>query len=292
MRFLDAVSLAKLKSLSLRLGRLASESHAQGRHKSVFKGYSRDFAQHRAYAPGDEPRTLDWKVYARTDRFYVKEFMSESVLSGHVLLDASGSMGFSTQGRAPKWDYACRLAMALGYLILSRGDAAGLLAFGAGAGREVPAKKSLAHLSALDDALSELSPRGEADLPRALGETALRLRRRSLVVVISDLLGPPDQIIAAMRGLRARKNRLVVLQVIDPAERDFPFDGPTEFESLETGERFFCEASVLRQTYREEFARDLSLYEASFAAMGAAYAPCPTDIPWDAALKRLLASLR
>ncbi len=291
MKYLDAVALAKLRSLSLRLGRLASESHAQGRHKSVFKGYSRDFAQHRAYAPGDEPKTLDWKLYARTDRFYVKEFMSESVLSGHVLLDASGSMAFSAEGRAIKWDYACRLAMALGYLILSRGDAAGLMTFGGGDALAVPAQKSLGHLRALDEALAQSAPRGEGDLPKALSEAALRLKRRSLIVVISDLLDPADGIIAALKALRARKNRVLVLQVLDPAERDFPFEGPTEFESLETGERFFCEASVLRQSYRAEFARESALYEAGCAAMGASFAACPTDTPWDAALKRFLVSL-
>src|SRR5579871_5596266 len=120
MRYLDAVSLAKLNNLSLKLRRLAAEGHASGRHRSLWKGFSHDFAQHRPYAPGDEIKSLDWKVYARQDRFYVKEYQAENILTTYILIDASGSMGFAAGGRQPKWDHACRLAMALSYLILAK----------------------------------------------------------------------------------------------------------------------------------------------------------------------------
>ncbi|MHB2025777.1 MAG: DUF58 domain-containing protein [Elusimicrobiota bacterium] len=288
MNYLDAVDLAKLKNLSLRLGSLASENPTQGRHRSFLKGFSRDFAQHRAYAPGDELKTLDWKVYARTDRFYVKEFANESVLSGNILMDASGSMSFFTDGREPKWSYACRLGMALSYLILNRGDSVGLLIFNPDLKSALPSRGSLSQLRALDEALFKTAPAGKADLPQILKRSVLSLRRRSLVVLISDLMGPPQAVIDTVRALKARKTEIMILHVLDPAERDFPFDGPVEFEGLEDAARFYCEPALIRRLYREEFAKVLSLYASGFSRIGAAYAPFFTDEPWDASLSRFL----
>ncbi len=158
MQYLDPVSLAKLKNLRLEFGRLATEGHSSGRHRSLWKGFSHDFSQHRAYVPGDEIRAIDWKVYARQDRFYVREYKAENILTTHILIDASGSMAFCAGGRAPKWEHACRLAMALGYLILAQSDAVGLAAFDTEPRDFLPPRASFSHLEIMDSALRARTP--------------------------------------------------------------------------------------------------------------------------------------
>jgi uncharacterized protein (DUF58 family) len=288
MRYLDAVALAKLKNLSLELRRLSTEGHATGRHRGRFKGFSRDFAQHRPYSPGDELKSLDWKAYARQDRFYVREYQAENLLNATLLLDASGSMGFSHQGRPAKWETACRLAMALAYLVLARGDAAGLITFDVEPRQSVPPRGSLGHLEVFDALLGSLSPRGETDLGAVLEASAARIRRRSLVILISDLLGDAESILKVVKAFKARKHEVLVLQVLDPAERDFPYEGPVVFESLEESSELYCDATGLASLYREEFARRLRLYEATFHRCDISYAAFYTDRPWDEALGRLL----
>ncbi len=283
MKYLDPVALAQLKSLSLGLRRLAAEGHMPGRHRGAAKGPSHEFAQHRAYVPGDELRGIDWKVYARQDRYYIREYQSESLLDASLLVDASGSMGFGS-----KWDLACRLAMAVSYLVLSRGDAAGLLAFEAEPRTFVPARGSLAQLEALDAALAHLAPGGETDLGGALERAALRLRRRSLVVLVSDLLGEPESLLKVVRAFQARRHELMVLQVLDPRERDFGYEGSVVFESLEAPAELYCDATALGPSYRAEFARALKLYEAAFHGAGIPYAAFYTGRPWADGLARLL----
>jgi uncharacterized protein (DUF58 family) len=288
VRYLDLVALAKLKNLRLELGRLATEGHSSGRHRSLWKGFSHDFAQHRAYVPGDEIRAIDWKVYARQDRFYVREYKAENILTTHVLVDASGSMGFRAGDRAPKWEHACRLAMAMSYLILAKGDAVGMSVFDTEPRDFLPPRASFSHLENMDAALSARAPRGETDLALVLERAAARIKRRSLVVLISDLLGEPESILKAVKAFQARRHELLVLQVLDPQERDFDYSGPTTFEGLEDGRTLFCEAGALREAYQAEFARCLKLYEATFHRSEISYAPFFTDVPWEMALGRFL----
>lgn len=288
MKYLDALALAKLKNLKLGLRRLAAEGHATGRHRSLWKGFSHDFAEHRPYAPGDELKALDWKVYARQDRFYIRQYKAENILATHVLVDSSGSMAFSGPGRPSKWEEACRLAMAMAYLILAKGDAAGLITFDVEPREFLPPRAALSQLELMDKALSRVSPQGETDLKTVLEQAASRIKRRSLVILVSDLLGDPEGILNVVKAFKARKHEVLVLQVLDPRERDFDYDGPTLFESLEDRSRLFCEAGALRELYRAEFERFLRLYEATFHRCEISYAPFYTDIPWEVSLGRFL----
>jgi uncharacterized protein (DUF58 family) len=288
VRYLDPVALATLRNLRLELRRLAAEGASAGRHRSLVKGLSQDFAQHRPYVPGDELKSLDWKVYARQDRYYVREYTTETALTTHVLLDVSGSMGFSAGGRRPKFEHAAKLAMAVAYLVLQGGDAVGLTTFAEGPKRLAPPRSSLTHLELMDTILAETVPAGETDLGRALERAASDIKRRSLVVLISDLLGEPERILKVVRSFKARRHELLVLQVLDPQEREFDFDGPTVFESLEGQPDLFCEAGALRQMYRAEFDRLLKLYEGTFHRSDVAYAPFFTDTAWELALGRFL----
>lgn len=288
MKYLDAVALAKLKNLRLELGRLSAEGHSSGRHRSVLKGFSHDFAQHRAYVPGDEIRAIDWKVYARQDRFFVREYKSENILTTYVLLDRSGSMGFCAGGREPKWEHACRLALALSYLILAKGDAVGLSVFDTEPRAFLPPRASFAHLELMDAELAARRPAGETDLSAVLERCAARIKRRSLVVLISDLLGDPESVVKVVKAFKARRHEVMVLQTLDPQERDFEYDGPTTFESLENARSLYCDAGGLRALYRAEFERCLKVYDSTFHRCEIAYSPFFTDLPWDAVLSRFL----
>lgn len=283
MRTLGPVELAKLRSLSLPLRRVVAEGRSSGRHRSRWRGPSHEFAQHRPYTPGDELKSLDWKVFARQDRFYVREYQAEQSLNAMVLLDASGSMGFGA-----KWEAARGLAMALSYLVLAEGDEAGLTIFDVEPRETVPARSSFAQLELLDETVQRAKPGGETALPDVLERAAARLRRRSLVIVVSDLLGDAERVLSVARALKARRHELLVLQVLDRAELDFPYDGNVVFEGLEGGE-LFCDATSVAALYRAELARRLRLYEATFHRCDVIYGLFTTDRPWVETLTRLLA---
>jgi uncharacterized protein (DUF58 family) len=280
MRYLDAVALAKLRNLRLGAKRLAPDSHLSGRHRSAVRGPSRDFAQHRAYVPGDEIKTLDWKVFARQERFYVREFQSEAALDAMVLLDASGSMAFSAQGRPEKWEIGCRLAMALSYLVLAGGDAAGLCIFDSAPREFLACRGSFGQLEILGAMLERRRPSSESRLADALAAVGARLRRRCLVVLVSDLLAEPEGVLAAIKGLRSRRHEVLMLQVLDPFERDFNYEGPSMFHGLEDGRELYCDATALAPAYRAAFARRQRLYEAGLAAADVSFMSFYTNRPW------------
>ncbi|MBI5883913.1 MAG: DUF58 domain-containing protein [Elusimicrobia bacterium] len=283
MKYLDPVALARLRNLELRVRRSMSWAPSPGRHASVSRGLSHDFAQHRAYAPGDELRAIDWKIYARKDRFFVKEFNEERMVTAHLLTDASGSMGFGS-----KWDLACRLAMAMAYLVAAKGDAAGLMTFDTEPRAGVPARAGMGQLAAIDAALERSAPGGETRLGPVLEKAASQLKRRSVVVLVSDLLGDAPAVVAALKALKARRHEVMVLQVLDPRERTLDFNGPVLFESLEDRSTLSVDADAVRQAYCSEFERCQRLYEAAFHGANIAYGVFSTAVPWDMALGRFL----
>lgn len=289
MRYLDSVGLAKLKNIRLRLRRHLVEGHITGRHRSLRKGFSQEFAEHRSYVLGDELKRLDWKVYARKDRFYVKEFQEEKSLKTYLLADASGSMSYQGGGREPKWETACRLTMAMAYLVLSGGDAAGLATFDTEPRAFLPPRQSLAQLRLMDEELSRTRPGGETDLGGVLRRVVGRIPRRSMIVLVSDLLGDARRVLDTVKAFHARRHRILVLQVLDPVERDLDIDGPVLFEGLEDRAQLRCEAGLLRRSYREAFVLQQRLYQASFSGRGIHFDSFYTDAPWDRALTRFLA---
>ncbi|PCI38587.1 MAG: DUF58 domain-containing protein [Elusimicrobia bacterium] len=289
MRILKPDILARLKNFNFDLRRHRVEGHLTGRHRSLKRGFSQEFAQHRPYVAGDDLKHLDWKVYARKDRFFVKEFQEEKSLKTYMLVDRSGSMGYRGAGPETKWEYARRLAMCMAYLILGQGDAAGLLTFDTERRDFLPPRRRMTHLELMDDALSDGVTGGETDLAAVLSGMVSSLPRRSLIVLVSDLLGDSARILEALRVYAARKHRLLVLQVLDPSERDLDIDGPVLFESMENSDSLRCEVSLLRESYREAFALQQRLYEASFHSTGVHHAVFYTDESWHRGLARFLA---
>lgn len=286
--YLDPVLLARIARLQLR-AQTVVEGFVAGQHQSPARGHSVEFAQHREYAAGDELKHLDWKVFGRTDRLVVKQFEEETNLRLQLFLDVSGSMAFKGSRSAfSKYDYAATLAASLAYLALRQGDSVGLAASSSFGLRQVPPRTALAHLTALLGEMEHRIPSGETRLAEGLELTAHASRRRSLVVVFSDLLDEPESVLKALKLLCFKKHEVKVVQLLDRDELDFPYRGPVRFESLERGEALELEAESFRAEYRREARRMIESYRAGLRNVGAAFAFHTTDEPMDHALRSVL----
>lgn len=217
------------------LARSVVEGFCTGLHRSPHKGLSVEFAQHRVYVPGDEIRRLDWKIFGRSDRLYVREYEEETNLRATILLDASGSMAYANpkRGEQTKLHFAVRVAACLSYLMLQQRDSVGLVVSDERIRQHLPPRSTTRHLQILLEALAAVEPRGKTQLPAVLRDLAPRLRRRGLVIVISDCFGPVEELVAALAQLRHARHEIMVLQICDRDELEFPFDQPARFESLE-----------------------------------------------------------
>ena len=214
------------------LARFPMEGSVSGHHRSPHRGSSVEFAEYRNYVPGDDIRRLDWRVFARTDRYYLKEFEAETNLRCYVVLDCSGSMGFAGE-HGSRLDYAKRLAATLSYLIINQGDAAGLLHVTEKSTPEIPPRRNASHLQVILDALGKSQPTGETQLVPMLHELAEKARRRALVVILSDCFCDGDALRDALQHLRFQKHDLALFHLLDPLELDFEFDRPVRFVDME-----------------------------------------------------------
>ena len=285
-RFLHPEAIARIARLELR-ARAVVEGVLAGLHKSPYKGQSVEFLQHREYVRGDDLRRVDWKVWGRQDRLYVKEFEEETNLRLALLVDGSASMDYRS-GALSKYDYAATLAASLAWLALSHGDAAGCAVFDDKVRASVPARTKRSQLTSVVEVLE--SPRGgrpTAFLPvlRGLAET---LPRRGLVVVISDLLGDREGVFQGLQLLRKRGHDIVLLHVMDDDELDFPFDGPTKFEGLEIPDHLACNPRALREGYLAAVGEFLAEARRRAASASCDYSLVRTGEPVDAALVKFL----
>lgn len=289
MKYLEPVDLARLRNLRLSIRRLSASGPQSGSHLGRARGRSQEFSEHREYVPGDELKFLDWKVYARKDRYFVREYQEERHLRTYVVVDGSGSMAFrGAPGRPDKWTFACHVAEAAAYLVLARSDAAGLLAFADGPPSLLTARGDLRALEDIDRLLAAASPGGPARLPDVLRRFAPSLPRRSLLVVIGDLLGPPEANIEVLKALRSRGHEVLVLRVLDPVERDLDLEGSVHFKDLELPLELRCDVPEIREAYRREFERASRSYESSFRSAGIGFDTLSTDAPWLDAFVRSL----
>jgi uncharacterized protein (DUF58 family) len=247
---LDPEVAARLKSLELR-ARLVVEGFISGLHKSPYHGFSVEFAEHRQYMPGDPVQHVDWKVYGKTDRYFLKEFEEETNLRCQILLDCSGSMAYAS-GDVTKFQYAQTLAASLAYLMQRQRDAVGLTAFSNRIVTELPSRSATRHLHLLLRELARLEPGNETDTGPVFHHMAERLKRRGLVIVISDLLTDPTNVLRGFKHFRHRRHEVVVFQVLDRQEREFAFPQAARFEDLETGEVLPTLPAHIRVAYRAQ----------------------------------------
>jgi uncharacterized protein (DUF58 family) len=286
-RYLDPNVLARV-GFSPLLARVVVEGFLSGLHKSPFHGFSVEFADHREYVPGDDLKYLDWPLFARTDQYYVKRFEQETNLRCHLIVDCSASMGYGT-GRLTKWDYSCFLATCLAYLMLRQQDATGLALAGTKPGLMIPPRARRTHLRTLMRPLVQNSPSGGTDLPASLRGILRRLKRRGLVVVISDLLDEPAATVKALRLFASHRHDVVVFHVLDGAERDFAFEGATLFRDLETGQELEIDPVVARPEYLAKLAQAEEIYRKGLTDGGIDYQRVDTRAPYDTALSAYLA---
>jgi uncharacterized protein (DUF58 family) len=252
----DADLLAEIETLQLE-ARQAAHGALSGMHRSLRRGSSIEFSEHKLYTPGDDIRHIDWHAYAKTDRYHVKQFEDETNIVVELLVDHSGSMAFSSGDRRPKIDAARTLAAALGYLALRQGDAAGLVTFAAGVTEELPARATSAHLTELLTRLVQVRVEGPTGIARCIDTFAQRNRRRAVAIVITDLFDPSPELMPAFRRLVARRHDVAVLHLLDPAEIEFPYESPSLFASMEDARRLFVHPRTLRAAFVTEMTRFL-----------------------------------
>lgn len=289
LRFLDPTILRSLKSIELR-ARLLVEGMYASRHRCPYYGYSVEFKAYREYSPGDEPRTIDWKLLARTERFYVKRFEMESNMNVVPLLDASGSMGYrpADARRLSKLEYGSYLAASLAYLASKQQDSPGLVVFDRDVREFIPPRQGQRHLFTLLARLELLTGSGETDLANALRRTALRLRRRSLFILISDCHGDESGVVDAVKQLAAQGHELVVFQLLDQDEIDFPFQLLTSFRDAETGQQIMCDPLRLRREYLARVEKFREAIRSGSHAGGADYRFLHTGMPLELVLREYL----
>ena len=249
--YLDPGLLEQLGDLEV-IAREVVEGLRVGSHRSPLKGFSTEFAHHRQYAPGDPMRTLDWRVFGRTDRYYTKLFEAETNFDCHLLIDASSSMTYRS-GTVSKLEYAKFLSAALAYLVLKQRDSIGLSVFDAEVRAYLPPKSSRSIILEIDRLLRDIKPSPKTSLAKQLHDVAMMMRRRSVVVVISDLLSDVEDILAGLEHLRHDGHNVIVFHTLDPYEIDFPFDGTWRFEGLEGEEPLTTQPQRIRDEYLAEF---------------------------------------
>jgi uncharacterized protein (DUF58 family) len=245
--FLDALVLSRLANVPL-FSRKPMMGAVSGRHPSPHRGSSVEFAEYRKYVPGDDLRRLDWRVYGRSDRFYVKEFEADTNLRACFILDTSGSMAFGSSG-VTKVEYARKLAGSLGYLAVQQGDAVGLSCVAAGVVRSMPPTRNPAHLRTFFDMLEQAKPEGETHLESVLHELAETIRQRALVVILSDLFIEPEALRGCFQHLQFRKHDVAVFHLLDPLEVAFEFRRPMRFLDMEGGPAIFAEPNEIAERY-------------------------------------------
>ncbi len=283
-RFLDPALLARIDDLEL-VARTVVDGFISGLHRSSYLGRSVDFAEHRPYMPGDDIRRIDWRVFGRSDRFYVKEFEADTNANFTIVLDVSRSMAYGSGGLT-KLDYARFLAASLAWFARRQRDRVGLMTFDSALRTVIP--PSAKHLEAILHALDTLEPGGAGALEAPLERAAELLRRRSVLLLVSDLYDEPEAVTRAVSRLAAGGNDVMVFQVLDPYERAFPFEEAADFEDLETGERLPVVPREQRAEYVALMEGHVSRVGESLVAAGVDYALFETSRPLDFALFEFL----
>ncbi len=279
--------IQQVKRLDLK-ARFIVEGFMSGLHASPFHGFSVEFSEHRKYTPGDDIRMIDWNVYGKTDRYYIKKFEAETNLEGYLLMDCSGSMDYSTGGRMTKMDYAICLGAALGYMMIGQQDSVGLCTFDEKIRHFLPPKAKRSHLTNMLGILGRTKPAGETNLAAAIHDIAARVRKRSLIILMSDLLADQDGVIDALHHLKFRGHDLIIFQVLDHSEVAFEFDGQVRFEDPESGEHLDVDPQSIRASYLEELRAFIDRYKQECLNVRADFITVDNAMTFDKALIEFL----
>jgi uncharacterized protein (DUF58 family) len=285
---IDPATLMRINSLELR-ARLVVEGFWSGLNRSPYHGFSVEFTEYRQYTPGDDPRYLDWKLFARSDRYYIKRYEDETNLRCHLLLDLSRSMEYGSLSYT-KLDYARTLVATLAYFLSTQRDAVGLVTFHEQIEETIPARYRVGHLRRLLVALERQVGGADTNLIRPLEQIAERVSKRGMLILVSDLLAPVDQLETNLGYLRARGHEVLLFHVIDPAELKFEFDQPTLFEDPESQREIYVDPSKARESYLRKLEAHLAGVRSSCERLGITYRQFSTDAPLESALSEFLRS--
>ncbi len=287
-RFLEPEALARVKNLSL-VARGVVEGFISGLHASPYKGFSVEFAEHREYVPGDDPRHLDYKMLARTERLYVKQYEEETNMRVQILLDTSGSMNYRHSAKITKLEYGAYLTAVLSYLMIRQQDSVGLTTFDTEIRLDMPPRGSPRHFNEMMRQLEAIQPGGETDIAATLHRLANRFKRRCLIVVISDLYDDPDEVMRGLHHFRHRRHEVIVFHIFDKAELELPFKDTIAFHDLETDERIQIDPAYVREAYLEQIREFTETYRRQCAESQIDYIMTDTSVPYDFMLSRYLA---
>ena len=290
-KYLKPEVISKLANIDLR-ARLVVEGFITGLHKSPYHGFSVEFAEHRQYMPGDEIKHIDWKIYGRTDRYYIKQFEEETNLKAYLILDASKSMDYASDGQVRKLEYASSLAAALAYMMIKQRDAVGLAIYDEKIREYLPPRSRNSYLKLIFKGLSTMKGSGRTGTAPSLHEIAERVKRRGLVIILSDFFDNPDQVITAWKHFRHRKNELIIIQILDPLEKSFAFGRDLVFKDMETSEELMTQPWHIQKSYQHELQKFLERYKKACRENGIDYVLVDTATPFDVALLGYLTKRR
>jgi len=276
----------RLSALDLQAKQVV-EGFISGLHKSPFHGFSVEFSQHRPYLPGDSLRFVDWKVYGRTDRYYIKQYEQETNLRAHILVDVSASMSYGS-GEVTKRVYANVLAAALSYLLLRQKDAVGLILFDETIRSMLPARSVNSHIKQILSELDQTANGNDTKISLVLHELAERIHRRGLIILISDLLDNPDEVLKGLRHFKYDQHEVLLFHLLDPLEVDLDIRGDVLFKDLESLEKLKTQPEFIRAAYREQISEFISKYRIQCSNSGISYQQIVTSTPYDTALNQFL----
>ncbi len=264
------------------------EGFLQGLHASPFHGFSVEFSEHRKYAEGDDLKDLDWGVYAKTDKYYIRKFQAETNVTGYLAMDLSASMGYTYRQELSKFDYAICLAAALGYMMVHQQDPVGLVAFDTQIRQALPPRSKRTQLASILALLANLKPTGKTDVAQSLSQLAAMVRGKSLIMLFSDLLADPEPILQSLHMLRHRGHDVIVFHILDEAEVHFPFEGVVEFKDVEENRRMTVDAPGMKPDYLDAVKQFRDRYKEDCTRAGIDYLATDTSIGFDKALMEYL----
>ncbi|MEW4569124.1 DUF58 domain-containing protein [Tautonia sp. JC769] len=288
-QYLKPEVIRQVARLDLR-ARFIVEGFIAGLHASPFHGFSVEFSEHRKYTAGDNISDIDWNVFAKTDRFYIKKFEAETNLTGYLAMDLSASMGYTYRQDLTKFEYCISLAAALAYLMVHQQDPVGLVAFDTKIRQSLAPKSKRTQLTNILSLLARLRPSDVTDVAKSMHQLAGMIRHKGLIMLFSDLLDDPEPILKALYRLRYSGHDVILFHVLDEAEDSFPFDGMVELEDNETHQKLLVDANAMKADYLEELTAFRQRYRKECLAARIDYVPLHTGMPFDKALMSYLLS--
>ncbi len=286
-KYLDPAVISKLASLDIKT-KFVVEGFMLGLHRSPYHGFSIEFSQHRPYIQGDSLKDVDWKIYGKTDRYFIKQYEEETNLKAHILLDVSGSMNFASAGQVSKLEYGKVLASVLAFMLIKQNDAAGLYLYSDRIEKVLPPKATRTYLDEIMRSLATVEGKGVSDTAGAVAGIADKITRRGMIIVISDLLEDADRILESIKKLAISKSRVVVFQILDPLEKNFGFTKDAIFRDMETGLEISTQPQQIAAAYREAFDAFTAKLKSGCLNSGIDFNPVDTSQPFDVPLSAFL----